>query len=57
MVVLDVPDGVALAHRLGERDILLDHRPGAGIRVAPHFYNTEEECERVVDEIAAEAAR
>ena len=57
MVVLDVPDGAAVAHRLGERDILLDHRPGAGIRVAPHFYNTEEECERVVDEIAAEAAR
>ncbi len=31
-----------------ERQILCDYRPGAGIRMAPHFYNTEEECDRAI---------
>ena len=25
------------------RDILIDYRPNAGIRISPHFYNTDEE--------------
>jgi kynureninase len=29
--------------------VIIDYRPGAGIRVAPHFYNTEEEIDRAVD--------
>ena len=29
-------------------EILVDFRPGAGIRVAPHFYNTESEIDHAV---------
>ena len=36
-----------------ERQILCDYRPGAGIRLAPHFYNTEEECDHAVAVLAA----
>jgi kynureninase len=35
----------AAARRLIERGIVVDHRPGAGIRVGPHFFNTAEECD------------
>lgn len=27
------------------RDILVDYRPKAGVRISPHFYNREEECD------------
>jgi kynureninase len=42
-----------------ERDILVDFRPGAGIRVAPHFYTRDDELEDAVsaiDEILATGA-
>src|SRR5579883_30066 len=63
VVVLDVPDGAAVTKELARREVLVDYRPGAGIRVAPHFYTTGEEVERTVRVIAeicgrrAEAAR
>jgi len=55
-VAADPPDAEAISRRLLERDILIDYRPGAGIRIAPHFYNTEDECDAVIAEIAALAA-
>jgi kynureninase len=51
VVVLDVPDGAAVTKELARREVLVDYRPGAGIRVAPHFYTTDEEVERTVAEI------
>ena len=33
------------------RDIIVDYREGAGIRIAPHFYTSDEELERVFAEI------
>ena len=50
-VIIGVPDAEAVAHELAARDILVDFRPGAGIRVGPHFYNTDEEIEVLVEEI------
>jgi kynureninase len=47
-VVLDVPDGEAVAQELLRREIIVDYRPGAGIRMAPHFYNTEEEIDHAM---------
>jgi kynureninase len=47
-VVIDVPNGRVVADELLRRDVIIDYRPGAGIRVAPHFYNTEEEIERAI---------
>jgi len=34
-----------------ERNIVVDYRKGAGIRIAPHFYNTDEELITAVDTI------
>jgi kynureninase len=47
-VAFDVPNGYAVAQYLLSREILVDYRPGAGIRVAPHFYTTDDELEQVV---------
>jgi kynureninase len=45
-------DAERLCHELVERDILCDYRPRAGIRLSPHFYNTEAECDRAVAALA-----
>jgi len=42
-VALDVPEGYAVCQALSEREIVVDFRPDAGLRIAPHFYNTEDE--------------
>jgi selenocysteine lyase/cysteine desulfurase len=42
---------------LKARDFLVDYRPPVGIRISPHFYNTEEEVDAVMAEIAAIVAR
>lgn len=58
-VAFDVPHGAAVAQALLSRDIVIDYRPGAGIRVAPHFYTTDEELDAavaVLDEILATGA-
>ncbi len=47
-VVLDVPDGAAVADELIRRGVIVDFRPGAGIRMAPHFYNTEAEIDHAM---------
>jgi kynureninase len=50
-VVIDVPHGDRVTPELLRRDFLVDYRPGAGIRVAPHFYSKDEELELTVREI------
>lgn len=53
-VALDVPDGYAVCQALAAREIVVDFRPDAGLRIAPHFYNTEDEvraCVQAVREI------
>ena len=50
-VTLDVPNGYEVTQELLRRDFLLDYRPGAGIRVAPHFYTKDEELDQVIQEI------
>jgi kynureninase len=52
-VVLDVPQGDAVTKELLRRDVLVDYRPGAGIRVAPHFYSTDEEVDELIRQIVA----
>ncbi len=56
-VVIDVPNGHEVTRELVRRDFLVDYRPGAGIRVAPHFYSKDEELDLVVREIARIATR
>jgi kynureninase len=50
-VAFDVPHGYEVAQFLLARDIIVDYRPGAGIRVGPHFYTSDEELERAVETI------
>ena len=51
MVVIDVPHGEAVTRELIRREIVVDYRPGAGIRVSPHFYTTDEELAQALDAI------
>lgn len=50
-VVIDVPYGAAVVRELALRDVLVDFRPGAGIRIAPHFYTRDEELDHTIREI------
>ncbi|HEX6628034.1 MAG TPA: aminotransferase class V-fold PLP-dependent enzyme [Gemmatimonadaceae bacterium] len=50
-VAVDVPHGYEVAQCLLAKDILVDYRVGAGIRIAPHFFTKDEEVEEVVGEI------
>jgi kynureninase len=50
-VAVDVPHGYEVAQHLLSRNILVDYRVGAGIRIAPHFFTQDEELEEAVHEI------
>ncbi len=47
-VTIHVPDFEAVHRELAERQVLCDFRPGAGIRLGPHYYNTDAELVDVV---------
>ena len=51
VVILDVPNGKEVTKELLRREILVDYRPNAGIRIAPHFYSTDEEVTHTVAQI------
>lgn len=51
-VALDVPHADEVSQYLIARDVLVDYRPGAGIRIAPHFYTEDAELDRVMTMIA-----
>jgi kynureninase len=50
-VTVDVPDGAAVVAELARRSVLVDYRPGAGIRISPHFYTLDAELETAIGEI------
>lgn len=50
-VILAVPEGAAVYAELEARGILGDFRPGAGIRLGPHFFTTDDELRHAVDQI------
>jgi kynureninase len=41
----------AVTRELIRREFIVDYRPGAGIRISPHFYTKDEELELVVREM------
>jgi kynureninase len=51
-VIIAVPEGAAVYAELEARGILGDFRPGAGIRLGPHFFTTEDEIRFAVAQIA-----
>ena len=50
-IILDIPNGREVTAELGRRQILVDYRPGAGIRIAPHFYTSDEEIDHTIGEL------
>lgn len=52
-VTVDMPGAQQVKDELIRRGFVVDYRPGAGIRIAPHFYNSDDECEAILDEIVA----
>jgi kynureninase len=51
-ITVFVPDFEAVHAELGARGVICDFRPGAGIRLGPHYYNTDEELRFAIDQIA-----
>lgn len=50
-VVFDFTGAADVARELNRRRCFCDHRPGAGLRIAPHFYNTDDELDLFFDEL------
>jgi kynureninase len=50
-VAVHPPHGYEVSRELLRRDFLVDYRPGAGIRIAPHFYTSDDELAGLVREI------
>jgi kynureninase len=50
-VIVDVPEAAAVYAELEARGVIGDFRPGAGIRLGPHFFTTDDELRFAVDQI------
>jgi kynureninase len=52
MLVVDLPAGDAVVEQLAARGIDVDHRPGAGVRLSPHYCTSEDECRQLLSALA-----
>ena len=52
-VAVNVPDALLVSRTLKSRNFIVDYRPPVGVRISPHFYNTMDEIDRVLAEIAS----
>ena len=52
-VAVSVPDALLVARTLKARDFVVDYRPPVVVRISPHFYNTTDEIDRVMAEVAS----
>lgn len=50
-VTVHVEEFPAVHKELSERQILCDFRPGAGIRIGPHYFNSDDELRHVIEQI------
>ncbi|HEX5875214.1 MAG TPA: aminotransferase class V-fold PLP-dependent enzyme [Pyrinomonadaceae bacterium] len=51
-VMIGVDDAKTTAENLAERKVFVDWRPRAGLRMSPHFFNTDEEIEEALNTLA-----
>jgi kynureninase len=56
-VVVKTPDFARVNSELAERGILVDCRPETGLRIGPHFYNTDDELRFAVEQIVELSSR
>lgn len=52
-VMIAVADAPAIVEQLAERRVFVDWRPGAGLRISPHFFNTDEEIDEAMNILAS----
>ena len=50
-VAIEMPNSKEVCEMLLKRNILVDWRPGAGVRMSPHFYNKDEELDFAIDAV------
>jgi len=50
-VSVECPHAYEVCRELLARDILVDYRPKAGVRLSPHFYNREDECDLALSQM------
>lgn len=56
---VDFDNALEVSQELNARDIVVDYRPGVGIRMSPHFYTEDSELDRAfeaIDEIRSTGA-
>ena len=46
-----------VSRTLKARDFIVDYRPPVGVRISPHFYNTMDEVDRIMAEMASIVAK
>jgi kynureninase len=51
-VMIGVTDAPAMVEKLAARKIFVDCRPRAGLRISPHFFNTDEEVQEAMNVLA-----
>jgi kynureninase len=51
-VMIGVTDAPAMVEKLAARKIFVDCRPNAGLRISPHFFNTDEEVQEAMNVLA-----
>jgi kynureninase len=56
-VCVKPPDSKRLNRRLAERGVICDWRPDVGLRLGPHFYNSEDELRFAVEQIVELSGR
>jgi len=50
-ITVAVEHAAAVTRELIRREVIVDYRPGAGVRLSPHFYTKDEELEHAVREL------
>jgi kynureninase len=51
-VMIDLPEPKRLVAELERRRIAVDERPGVGLRISPHFFNTDAEVAEALEALA-----
>jgi kynureninase len=50
-VSIECPYAQEVTSELVARNVLVDYRPKAGVRLSPHFYNSESECDSAIEQM------
>ena len=51
-VMIGVEGAAAMVEQLAEKRVFVDARPRVGLRVSPHFFNTDEEIDEALHILA-----